>query len=51
MEDDEDVAYFFRYIDEIINTMRGLGQKMEEKDVILKILRSLPMKFDAKVSV
>ena len=50
MEDDEDVASFFRRVDEIINTMRGLGQKMEEKDVILKILRSLPMRFDAKVS-
>ena len=50
MEDDEDVASFFWYIDEIINTMRGLGQKMEERDVILKILRSIPMRFDAKVS-
>ncbi len=50
MEDDEDVSSFFQHIVEIINTMRGLGQKMEEKDVILKILRSLPMRFDAKVS-
>ena len=50
MEDDEDVASFFQLIDEIINTMRGLGQKMEENDVILKILRSLPMRFDPKVS-
>ena len=49
MEDDEDVASFFHRIDEIINTMRGLGQKMEEKDVILKILRSLPMRFYVKV--
>ncbi len=50
MEDDEDAAYLFRCIDEIINTMKGLGYKMEEKDVILKILRSLPMIFDSKVS-
>ena len=25
MEDDEDVASLFRHVDEIINTMRGLG--------------------------
>ena len=49
MEDDKDVASFFRHVDEIINTMRGLGQTMEEKDEILKILRSLPMRFDAKL--
>ncbi len=50
MEDEKDVASFFQHIDEIINTIRGIRQKMEEKDAILKILRSLPMRFDAKVS-
>ena len=50
MKEDEDIATYFLWVDEIVNTMRGLGEKVENKVLSQKILRSLPMKFDSKVS-
>jgi len=50
MEEDEDIASYFLCVDDVVNTMRGLGEKMKIKKVVRKILRSLPMRFDAKVS-
>jgi hypothetical protein len=37
-------------VDEIVNTIRGLGEKVEELMIVQKVLRSLPLIFDAKVS-
>ena len=47
-EDEYIVAYFLR-VDEIVNTMRGLGEKVENTTLVQKILKSLPMRFDPKV--
>jgi hypothetical protein len=37
-------------VDEIVNTIRGLGEKVEEPMIVQNVLRSLPLIFDAKVS-
>ncbi|KAH9331802.1 hypothetical protein KI387_003910, partial [Taxus chinensis] len=37
-------------VDEVVNAIRGLGEKIEEPVIIQKVLRSLPLIFDAKVS-
>jgi hypothetical protein len=37
-------------VDEIFNTIKGLGEKVEEPMILKKVLRSLPPRFDAKVS-
>ena len=50
MKEDEDIAAYFLRVDEIVNTMRGLGEKFESRTLVQKILRSLPMIFDRKVS-
>ena len=50
MKEDEDIATYFLQVDEIINTMRGLGEKVENPALVQKILRSLLMIFDSKVS-
>ena len=34
----------------MVNTMRGLGETMDETLVVQKILRSLPVRFNPKVS-
>ena len=34
----------------MVNTMRGLGEVIEESKVVEKVLRSLPTRFDSKVS-
>ena len=50
MKENEDIASYFLCICNIVNTMRGIGENMKDKKVIQNILRSLPMRFDAKVS-
>ena len=49
MKEDEDIASYFLWVDEIVNTMRGLGEKVESLVVVHKILRSLPMRSDSKL--
>ena len=43
------VAYFLRE-DEVVISIRGLGEKLEESIVVKKVLRSLLEKYDPKVS-
>ena len=50
MKEDEDIAAYFLRVDEIVKTMGGLGEKVENTMLLQKILRSLPMRFDSKFS-
>jgi hypothetical protein len=50
MKDEENVAVYFLRVDEIVNTIRGLGEKVEEPMFVKNVLRSLPLRFYAKVS-
>jgi hypothetical protein len=50
MKDEENVASYLLCVDEIVNTIRGLGEMVEESMIVQKVLRSLPLIFDAKVS-
>ena len=50
MKKDEDNVAYFLCIDEIVNTVRGLGEEVENITLVQKILRSIPMRFDSKVS-
>jgi hypothetical protein len=50
MEESEDIATYFLRIDEVVNTMRGLGEKVNNNIVVKKVLRSLPARFDSKIS-
>jgi hypothetical protein len=50
MKDEEMVASYLLHVDEIFNTIKGLGEKVEEPMIVQKVLRSLPLIFDAKVS-
>jgi len=40
-EDDNIEAYMIR-VNEVINAIRGLGEKIEDSIIVKKILRSLP---------
>jgi hypothetical protein len=48
-EDENIVAYFLRF-DEIVNAIIGLGEEIEESVIVQKVLRSLPMRFNPKIS-
>ena len=51
MHNDENVANYFLRVDEIVNCMKNLGDKMKEAIVVEKVLRSLSPRFESKVSV
>jgi hypothetical protein len=50
MEESEDIATYFLRIDEVVNTMRGLGETFNNIIIVQKVLRSLPARFDSKLS-
>jgi hypothetical protein len=50
MKDEENVAIYLLCIDEIFNTIKGLGEKVEEPMIVQNVLRSLLLIFDAKFS-
>jgi hypothetical protein len=50
MKEDENIAAYFLRVDEIVNAMIGLGEEVKESVIVQKVLRSLPMIFDPKIS-
>jgi hypothetical protein len=50
MNEDETVNNFFLRVEELVNSMKGLGEKIEDVFLVQKILRSLPNRFNPKVS-
>jgi hypothetical protein len=51
MDEDETIIKYFLHIEELFNTMKGLGETITYYFLIHKILRSLPDRFNSKVSV
>jgi hypothetical protein len=50
MNEDETINNFFLRVEELVNAMKALGEKIEEASLVQKILRSLPDRFNPKVS-
>ena len=50
MKEEENIVEYLLRVDEIVNDIRGIGGEFKEKDVVNKVLRALPMKYDSKVS-
>ena len=49
MNEDETVSKYFLRFEELVNAMKGLGEKIEQSFLVQKILRSLPNRFNPKV--
>lgn len=49
MKDDEFIHDFHMSILDIVNTSSALTERMSKEKLVIKILRSLPKKFDMKV--
>ena len=47
---EENIGEYLLRVDEVVNAIRGLGGKLKEREVVRKVLRTLPMKYDSKVS-
>jgi hypothetical protein len=50
MKEDENIAAYFLRVDETMNAIIGLGEEIEESVIVQKVLRSLPMRFNPKIS-
>ena len=51
MEDEEDIAAYLLRVAEVVNSLKGLDEKVEESTIVQKVLRSLLDRFDSKISV
>ena len=50
MNEDEDIATYILWVDQLVNTIRGLREEVEETIVVRKILGTLPKRFNPKIS-
>ena len=50
LEDEEDIASYFLWVAEVVNSLKGLDENIEERTIVQKVLRSLPERFDSNVS-
>jgi hypothetical protein len=50
MKEDEDIKAYFLRVDETMNAIIRLGEEIEESVIVQKVLRSLPMRFNPKIS-
>jgi hypothetical protein len=50
MNETKDIETYLLRVDEVFNAIRGLGEDLNESLVVQKVLRSLLLKYDAKVS-
>jgi hypothetical protein len=50
MKEEENIVEYLLRVNEIFNTIKGLGEELDDKIVVQKVLRSLPMRYDPKVS-
>jgi hypothetical protein len=49
MNEDENIASYFLRVDEIVKSIKGLGDEIKEQVIVKKALISLPMRFDSKI--
>ena len=50
IREEENIGEYLLHVDEVVNAIRVLRGKLKEKEVVSKILRTLPMRYDSKVS-
>jgi hypothetical protein len=50
MKEDENIATYFLRVNETVNAILGLREEIKESVIFQKVLRSLPMRFDPKIS-
>jgi hypothetical protein len=50
MKDEENILGYFKRVDNIVNAIIGLGVQVSENELVEKILRTLPILYNPKVS-
>jgi hypothetical protein len=49
--EEENVATYFLWVDEVLNSIKSLGEELNKSVIVKKVLRSLPRNFDVKFYV
>jgi hypothetical protein len=50
IKEDENIETYLLRVDERVNEIIGLGEVIKESVIVQKVLRSIPMRFDPKIS-
>ena len=50
MKEEKNICQYFERIDTIVNAVRGLGQNVSDDEIVDKVLKTLPMVYNPKVS-
>jgi hypothetical protein len=50
MDEKENIATYLLHVDGIVKINRGLDETIDENFIVQKVLRSLPMRFNLKIS-
>ena len=50
MKDEENISKYFERVENLVNSIKGLGVEGPDYDLVEKILRTLPMEYNPKVS-
>ena len=50
MKDEENISEYFERVENLINAIQGLGVEVTDYELVEKILRTLPMEYNPKVS-
>jgi hypothetical protein len=50
MKEEENIAEYLQRVDKIVNSVREMGETVEDKYIVQKVLRSFPMRYGANIS-
>ena len=50
MKEEENIDEYLHRVDEVVNSIRAVGQEITDKPIVKKVLRSLAMRYDANIS-
>ena len=46
MKEEENIGEYLLRIDDVVNPIRGLGGKLERRELVSKVIRTFAMKYD-----
>jgi hypothetical protein len=50
MKEDKNITEYLQRVDEVVNSIRALGEDIDDKFIVQEVMRTLTMIYDAKVS-
>lgn len=50
MKESENIAAYLLRIDEVVTSITWIGEEVNESIIVQKVMRSLPLRYDRKVS-